>query len=130
SEEHTSELQSRENLVCRLLLENKNCASRSACRKRMPPSLPPSERCLLDNRPARRRRRRPDRRLLRAGAEAGRRRAQRGGAWARAGSDGARARAGHRGRGLRQAAAGDAFFFPGAATPEIYTLSLHAALPI
>src|SRR5690606_19665739 len=25
SEEHTSELQSRENLVCRLLLENKNC---------------------------------------------------------------------------------------------------------
>src|SRR5690606_41531124 len=26
SEEHTSELQSRENLVCRLLLEKKNCA--------------------------------------------------------------------------------------------------------
>src|SRR5690606_39375462 len=28
SEEHTSELQSRENLVCRLLLENKNTPSR------------------------------------------------------------------------------------------------------
>src|SRR5690606_40134204 len=27
SEEHTSELQSRENLVCRLLLENKNCSA-------------------------------------------------------------------------------------------------------
>src|SRR5690606_40506412 len=27
SEEHTSELQSRENLVCRLLLETKNCLS-------------------------------------------------------------------------------------------------------
>src|SRR5690606_40414705 len=27
SEEHTSELQSRENLVCRLLLEKKNCIS-------------------------------------------------------------------------------------------------------
>src|SRR5690606_40867659 len=27
SEEHTSELQSRENLVCRLLLEKKNCKS-------------------------------------------------------------------------------------------------------
>src|SRR5690606_7637851 len=31
SEEHTSELQSRENLVCRLLLENKKGASASEC---------------------------------------------------------------------------------------------------
>src|SRR5690606_41885298 len=30
SEEHTSELQSRENLVCRLLLENQNSLSRSS----------------------------------------------------------------------------------------------------
>src|SRR5207302_4776803 len=30
SEEHTSELQSRENLVCRLLLEKKKCLSRVA----------------------------------------------------------------------------------------------------
>src|SRR2546430_10930343 len=29
SEEHTSELQSQSNLVCRLLLEKKNCISRS-----------------------------------------------------------------------------------------------------
>src|SRR5690606_1586530 len=31
SEEHTSELQSRENLVCRLLLEKKNTGSTSVC---------------------------------------------------------------------------------------------------
>src|SRR2546421_1954920 len=30
SEEHTSELQSRSDLVCRLLLEKKNCLSRSS----------------------------------------------------------------------------------------------------
>src|SRR5690606_39531523 len=31
SEEHTSELQSRENLVCRLLLENRQAAGRRVC---------------------------------------------------------------------------------------------------
>src|SRR5207302_2476802 len=38
SEEHTSELQSRENLVCRLLLEKKNgrCSARSGAWRRQP----------------------------------------------------------------------------------------------
>src|SRR5690606_40613001 len=35
SEEHTSELQSRENLVCRLLLEKKNRSAASACNRRL-----------------------------------------------------------------------------------------------
>src|SRR3712207_8797677 len=34
SEEHTSELQSRQYLVCRLLLEKKNCGSMDSCRPR------------------------------------------------------------------------------------------------
>src|SRR5690606_40270011 len=33
SEEHTSELQSRENLVCRLLLEKKNKKTTNTCKK-------------------------------------------------------------------------------------------------
>src|SRR5436309_12646991 len=33
SEEHTSELQSRENLVCRLLLEKKKCFQRHKCHR-------------------------------------------------------------------------------------------------
>src|SRR5690606_41659234 len=37
SEEHTSELQSRENLVCRLLLEKKNHQARRRGRARQPP---------------------------------------------------------------------------------------------
>src|SRR2546430_4929488 len=40
SEEHTSELQSQSNLVCRLLLEKKNNASSSST-ARVPPLLPP-----------------------------------------------------------------------------------------
>src|SRR5688572_31105330 len=35
SEEHTSELQSQSNLVCRLLLEKKNCVSGSTLRLRI-----------------------------------------------------------------------------------------------
>src|SRR5260370_1841491 len=38
SEEHTSELQSHLNLVCRLLLEKKNC---DQCNARYDPPLPP-----------------------------------------------------------------------------------------
>src|SRR5436309_15224136 len=38
SEEHTSELQSRENLVCRLLLEKKKSPSRSTAHGRRPPA--------------------------------------------------------------------------------------------
>src|SRR5690606_39862145 len=37
SEEHTSELQSRENLVCRLLLEKKNRNSKQTSTNRPPP---------------------------------------------------------------------------------------------
>src|SRR6202043_3125630 len=40
SEEHTSELQSRENLVCRLLLEKKN-GQRPRCWHAHPPRAPP-----------------------------------------------------------------------------------------
>src|SRR5436309_9646271 len=38
SEEHTSELQSRENLVCRLLLEKKKRSANRLCRQ--PPGFP------------------------------------------------------------------------------------------
>src|SRR5436309_7864732 len=40
SEEHTSELQSRENLVCRLLLEKKNYATRHRSRDRRHTAAP------------------------------------------------------------------------------------------
>src|SRR6266700_364842 len=91
SEEHTSELQSRENLVCRLLLENKKIDPQALedirdCgipgKRRVVPERDPGER--LDGR--------SDARVL-----AGR---------------------------------GRDFFFNDAAPTEIYTLSLHAALPI
>src|SRR6202044_1998553 len=76
SEDHTSELQSRENLVCRLLLEKK---------KRRPPSEPFHE-LWPPHRSGRPRR--------------------------------------------RDSLAAAGFFFNDTATPEIYTLSLHDALPI
>src|SRR5690606_40087754 len=44
SEEHTSELQSRENLVCRLLLEKKNDHARGACPTATSASSPASAR--------------------------------------------------------------------------------------
>src|SRR5436309_9641409 len=40
SEEHTSELQSRENLVCRLLLEKKNTNTSTIPAMRLPPGCP------------------------------------------------------------------------------------------
>src|SRR6266511_2145854 len=90
SEEHTSELQSRENLVCRLLLEKKK--------------IPPAPRRLAD----RRHRRRLDH-GLRQGAQRVRN----------------RPREGH-----VVPVASALFFFNDTATTEIYTLSLHDALPI
>src|SRR6266446_4782901 len=81
SEEHTSELQSPCNLVCRLLLEKKKTDD-----------LPASAVRRLDG-PAR--------------------------AWSRG-----------RGPHLRRRAGGRYFFFNDTATTEIYTLSLHDALPI
>src|SRR5215475_3692332 len=80
SEEHTSELQSREKLVCRLLLEKKNHGQ----------SL-----CLCS----------------------------------RGGGRHPRRRCGHVG-GLWPVRQPRVFFFRDAATREIYTLSLHDALPI
>src|SRR2546430_6217308 len=38
SEEHTSELQSQSNLVCRLLLEKKNCAHQCTAGSHQPPA--------------------------------------------------------------------------------------------
>src|SRR6266496_1705757 len=95
SEEHTSELQSRRDLVCRLLLEKKKTGPAGGARERDratdpgPPGLHPG-------------------RGARAGARRSRRRAVR--RWRR--------------RGVR------VFFFNDTATTEIYTLSLHDALPI
>src|SRR6476620_11594592 len=88
SEEHTSELQSRQYLVCRLLLEKKN--------RRL--ALPPSranEHCLIGNDDAARsdRRRCSSRRLMSLPED-------------------------------------EVVFFTDTATTEIYTLSLHDALPI
>src|SRR6266702_1675244 len=93
SEEHTSELQSRGHLVCRLLLEKKKIAAGDL---RLPPlsqSLDPyedrrAEDCLPSDRPRRPRRAVPD------------------------------------------ALPTFIFFFNDTATTEIYTLSLHDALPI
>src|SRR6478736_2832281 len=84
SEEHTSELQSQSNLVCRLLLENKKDAHA---------------------------RRRP---VTASGARRPRSTVRRGcGERCSGGAD-----------------RSPAFFFNDTATPEIYTLSLHDALPI
>src|SRR5215469_3693616 len=93
SEEHTSELQSRRDLVCRLLLEKKkqNSSSARACfpsRKRRVPMAASSRACRISDRDC---------------------------GFARAG---------------RSAAWFLFFFFNDTATTEIYTLSLHDALPI
>src|SRR6266511_3493653 len=79
SEEHTSELQSRENLVCRLLLEKK---------KKSEPRSPPE--------------RGPERGFDRVDPDVK----------------------------IARAAEFRCFFFNDTATTEIYTLSLHDALPI
>src|SRR5690606_39720054 len=50
SEEHTSELQSRENLVCRLLLEKKK--NNAINKKSFQPTLPPSLTSILRGRAA------------------------------------------------------------------------------
>src|SRR5256885_13055825 len=50
SEEHTSELQSPCNLVCRLLLEKKEIGYNSWSRRLVPPSSPPAT-CSLYNSP-------------------------------------------------------------------------------
>src|SRR6266498_1973196 len=42
SEEHTSELQSRPHLVCRLLLEKKNLSQSGSCETQSPPASPAS----------------------------------------------------------------------------------------
>src|SRR6516162_9092527 len=96
SEEHTSELQSPCNLVCRLLLEKKNRGGVRGLRRGS------KQRWICGR----------GRGGDRHGDRAGRRRRSR---------DGARRRLVHRWR---------IFFFNDTATTEIYTLSLHDALPI
>src|SRR6267378_581475 len=96
SEEHTSELQSRRDLVCRLLLETKKPKRPSAIRKHREGSV------------------RPERRGAQRPEVEGRQRSK-----ARASTPRPLMRA------LRSA-----FFFNVTATTEIYTLSLHDALPI
>src|SRR5215475_2927435 len=96
SEEHTSELQSRENLVCRLLLEKKN-RERRARRA--------TEQHARDRRP-------------RADAARSTRRAR------------PPRSPRHAHRPPRPGGALFFFFFNDTATTEIYTLSLHDALPI
>src|SRR3954466_5076215 len=95
SEEHTSELQSHDNLVCRLLLEKTSPAATAA-------APPPPTAASPTPRPPR-----PPRGTV--GAQNGRSAARRG-------------RAGPAARRL--------CFFNDTATTEIYTLSLHDALPI
>src|ERR1039457_373369 len=96
SEEHTSELQSPCNLVCRLLLEKKALVFPISCVVRL--SLP-------------RARGRPS-----AVSKATTRRAPR--------TSGSSARV------FTAASRSSSFFFNDTATTEIYTLSLHDALPI
>src|ERR1022692_2488609 len=96
SEEHTSELQSPCNLVCRLLLEKKKREERHATRARHAP------------------------RAVRAQPQSRRRRRAR-----LRGSHHPAPRHVFRERGRRLS-----FFFNDTATTEIYTLSLHDALPI
>src|SRR6266571_1100863 len=96
SEEHTSELQSHVNLVCRLLLEKKN-------HRRPPgPRHPAAHHPPLHRHPPHPRRRE----VHRAGGHSPLR------------------------RGVEGAAGHVRFFFNDPATTEIYTLSLHDALPI
>src|SRR2546430_3766976 len=53
SEEHTSELQSQSNLVCRLLLEKKKNVHRKQLPKRTPATLSPSTTCFRATDPPR-----------------------------------------------------------------------------
>src|SRR6266571_5248303 len=96
SEEHTSELQSHVNLVCRLLLEKKK-QPRRRCLRASYTDVPRADRLRSCDAPRNR--------------EAARRRARRG-------------------RTRRPRSASPSFFFNDTATTEIYTLSLHDALPI
>src|SRR3954466_745003 len=95
SEEHTSELQSHDNLVCRLLLEKTKKRSQPRTRPRAPHPLPP-----VPHRP------RPQPLSSRT---------------QRCALGDPRQTPG---------CGGPAFFFNDTATTEIYTLSLHDALPI
>src|SRR3954462_5221760 len=95
SEEHTSELQSHDNLVCPLLLEKKNRSRRVVSRRSG------SERLVPLRRGCRRRRAAP-----------------------------ALSRPPARLRWRRCTCRLHGFFFNDTATTEIYTLSLHDALPI
>src|SRR5579885_1985569 len=92
SEEHTSELQSRFDIVCRLLLEKKNRRRRRRCARRMPPRR-------------------------RSGARA----PSYSTAWLTARMSSVPA---------PQRRISCVFFFNDTAPTEIYTLSLHDALPI
>src|SRR3954464_6943836 len=95
SEEHTSELQSHDNLVCRLLLEKKKKIIHAPLRPTRAQLSPTAALCVRSSRASRAPRGAP-----RAGARGG---------WGCFAS---------------------AFFFNDTATTEIYTLSLHDALPI
>src|SRR3954465_15205237 len=95
SEEHTSELQSHDNLVCRLLLEKKKGAARRATPCRRPAA------------------RRPPSRARRRGVCTG----------------STAVALAPKPEGPRVRPLG-VFFFNDTATTEIYTLSLHDALPI
>src|SRR3954467_2359032 len=96
SEEHTSELQSHDNLVCRLLLEKKKTSAQSRTLPLRPPRRPPTQA------------RTPPRVATVFERSCSRFSRVRCVAW------------------LWDAL----FFFNDPGTPEIYTLSLHAALPI
>src|SRR5690349_10335392 len=154
SEEHTSELQSRRDLVCRLLLEKKKCALNrlGCCIEVLALSAATNVGCphLLNVVSGKRRVRVASRLfcLLRCASATSR-------GWAcgrtslkfreslvkqnvaEVGEGGIRqalilARQGafQRGFGLAQLAGAQLFFFNDTATTEIYTLSLHDALPI
>src|SRR6266496_1231033 len=96
SEEHTSELQSRRDLVCRLLLEKKNTTTASVAHQHMTRRAPPPGPASTP-------------------APAGRQSVCRSRCW---------------NRHAPVAASAAPFFLNVTATPEIYTLSLHDALPI
>src|SRR6266508_732483 len=96
SEEHTSELQSRGHLVCRLLLENKKLYRHPRRHRHGPAGLPRRVAACLESAPTRRAS------ILLPGAD-------------------------HHARSMF---ARPLFFFNDTATTDIYTLSLHDALPI
>src|SRR3954465_11431172 len=95
SEEHTSELQSHDNLVCRLLLEKKKINTHPPPRTPHHPPPTAQRRC-----------------------------------WARAEGAPSRRDGGVMGCARRHTYDSPLFFFNDTATTEIYTLSLHDALPI